>query len=142
MKSLTVCQPYASLISSGLKKCENRTWHTSYRGLLYIHAGKSRAYLTEEPPATMPFGAVIAIANLVDCLPHDRIVRGHFDAKYPWLQEHEHAHGPWCWILESVSPIGPWPWPGKLGLFEIDENELGRAANLELGISEPLRGIG
>lgn len=51
MKALTVCQPYASLIARGKKRVENRTWSTSYRGHLYIHAGKSRKWLSSEMDA-------------------------------------------------------------------------------------------
>lgn len=35
---LSVQQPFASLILSGLKIVENRSWTTPYRGTLYIHA--------------------------------------------------------------------------------------------------------
>ena len=43
MKALTVLQPYAWAIVTGLKKIENRTWPTSHRGELLIHAGLSAA---------------------------------------------------------------------------------------------------
>ena len=45
MKALTICQPYPHLIMLGEKPVENRTWATSYRGPLAIHAGKSRQWL-------------------------------------------------------------------------------------------------
>jgi hypothetical protein len=45
MKTLSVRQPYASLICWGLKKIENRSWDTAYRGKLLIHAsGKPLAW--------------------------------------------------------------------------------------------------
>jgi hypothetical protein len=141
MKALTICQPYAELIRLGLKRVENRTWPTKYRGLMYIHAGKSRAWFDDDEQlirdfGRMPaFGAVVAIANLVDCLPYDAIQAGEFDKKYPWLRDHDHASGPWCFVLDNVNPIGPWPWRGAQGLFNIDEGELGAVANRELGIS-------
>jgi len=37
-KVLSIRQPYASLICYGIKKAENRTWKTDYRGKLLIHA--------------------------------------------------------------------------------------------------------
>lgn len=37
-KALTVKQPWAYLICSGVKDIENRTWRTNYRGRIYIHA--------------------------------------------------------------------------------------------------------
>lgn len=145
MKALTICQPYAHLIVQGKKRIENRTWPTPYRGLLYIHAGKSRSWLDAGmcngreidfgygiPTADMAFGAVVAIAKLVNCVKLEAIEAGRYDDIYPWAREHEHAEGPWCWILDSVSPVGPWPWRGAQGLFDIDEVELGLVANREI----------
>ena len=145
MKALTICQPYASLIARGEKRVENRTWPTSYRGRLYIHAGKSREWLSSDvdeegenygiPLAQMPFGAVVAVATLADCVHIDKVGKGMTGQRWPWLAEHEHTSGPWCWILANVTPIGPWPWRGAQGLFDIDDEELDRAANRQLGIT-------
>jgi hypothetical protein len=45
MKTLSIRQPYASLICRGIKKVENRSWETKYRGKLLIHAsGKPLAW--------------------------------------------------------------------------------------------------
>jgi hypothetical protein len=45
MKTLSIRQPYASLICKGIKTIENRTWKTNYRGKLLIHAsGKPLAF--------------------------------------------------------------------------------------------------
>ena len=38
VKTLSVRQPFASLICYGVKAVENRTWKTDYRGRLLIHA--------------------------------------------------------------------------------------------------------
>jgi hypothetical protein len=38
MKTLSVKQPYATLICAGIKRVENRTWTTDYRGRFLIHA--------------------------------------------------------------------------------------------------------
>lgn len=37
--ALTLHRPWAKLIMRGKKNIENRTWHTNYRGPMYIHAG-------------------------------------------------------------------------------------------------------
>lgn len=39
-KILTLSQPYASLVALGAKRIETRSWRTSYRGPLAIHAAK------------------------------------------------------------------------------------------------------
>jgi hypothetical protein len=128
------------LIRLGAKRVENRTWSTGYRGLIYIHAGKSLDWLTLNfektidvaygiPIDQMTFGAVVAIATLTDCVHIDRVGQPHIAAKYPWLERHKHTEGPWCWVLDNVTPIGPCPWKGEPGLFEIDEEALRRVAN-------------
>lgn len=38
MKALTLTQPWATLVAIGAKKIETRSWYTSYRGPLAIHA--------------------------------------------------------------------------------------------------------
>jgi hypothetical protein len=38
MKIITIRQPWAHLIVNGSKNIENRTWPTSYRGPVLIHA--------------------------------------------------------------------------------------------------------
>ena len=45
MKTLSIRQPFASLICRGIKTIENRSWNTTYRGKLQIHAsGKPLAW--------------------------------------------------------------------------------------------------
>ena len=45
MKTLSVKQPHATLICAGVKRVENRTWTTDFRGRLLIHAsGDFHAY--------------------------------------------------------------------------------------------------
>jgi hypothetical protein len=41
MKTLSIKQPWASLIAHGIKDIENRTWKTNFRGRIYIHASAS-----------------------------------------------------------------------------------------------------
>jgi hypothetical protein len=38
MKTITIKQPFAYLICSGIKDVENRTWKTNFRGRVLIHA--------------------------------------------------------------------------------------------------------
>lgn len=50
MKVLTLHQPYATAIALGHKRYETRSWWTSYRGPLAIHAAKG----LPGTPATSP----------------------------------------------------------------------------------------
>jgi len=115
MKALTICQPYAELIARGDKVIENRTWERPYRGPLAIHAGKTRTWMDEgddERYPVMVFGAIIAIATLVD------VVRLNDLPEH--LRDNEHANGPWCWLLRDVRRITPIAMDGKLGLWYVD----------------------
>lgn len=93
MKALTLTQPWATLVAIGAKRIETRSWSTTYRGPLAIHAGKGPSTIgwpqlqhmcrREEPfkstlgpvlngrhPAeVLPLGAIIAIAELVSVTP-------------------------------------------------------------------------
>lgn len=98
MKALTIKQPYASLITAGIKHYETRSWKTKYRGSLAIHSGKEtfRKLLRERFPVAsngytyhplyyeykkfmdivssfldldnLQYGAVLGTVDLVDCL--------------------------------------------------------------------------
>lgn len=143
MKALTICQPYAHLIVTGEKRVENRTWPTRYRGPLLIHAGKSKAWLTEEDGMYYPdgkprkidhdeatgkvfdFGALVGVAELVACLHIDKIEDGNYDTRYPWLREHAHTEGTWCWVLERPRRLHrAIPFRGALGLFDAPDHLL------------------
>jgi hypothetical protein len=89
VKALTLWQPWASLVAIGAKAIETRSWATKYRGPLAIHAAKRPIVLGSDPlwygdynvaqggtwlhgpglDAPMPFGAIVATAQLVDCVP-------------------------------------------------------------------------
>ncbi len=130
MKALTISQPFASLIASGEKWVENRTWETRYRGPLAIHAGKGTQYLTRRDLDGYPAGAVVAVAQLVGCAnlwdwsgytPSDDELFPNTKTRLKAFLDHEHTEGPWCWILEDVTPVQP---PvlatGRQGLWDIN----------------------
>lgn len=49
MKVLSLHQPWASLVAWGIKTIETRSWQTSYRGPLLIHAAKTTAGIDSLP---------------------------------------------------------------------------------------------
>ena len=84
MIALTIHQPWAWAVVEGHKALENRSWSTGYRGLLAIHASRTwdvagaEAVPTLLPPGvltpgmwrqTLPAGAVVGVAELVDVCP-------------------------------------------------------------------------
>lgn len=82
MKIISLHQYWASLMAHGFKKIETRSWSTSYRGWLAIHAAKTKAWRDEYKGSyaekmlssvgyktfdDLPFGAIVCIVNLTDC---------------------------------------------------------------------------
>ena len=55
MKAITLTQPWATLVAIGAKRIETRSWATSYRGPLAIHAAAGLG----------PVGGVRGLVNLV-----------------------------------------------------------------------------
>lgn len=127
MKALTISQPFASLIASGEKWVENRTWETLYRGPLAIHAGKGTQYLTRLELAQYPTSCIVAVARLVACYHLDSLdaTRTHeklhsYDLTIGEILRHKHAEGPFCWILANVRKLAePVHCRGALGLWDV-----------------------
>ncbi len=108
MRALTIHQPYADLIVDGFKKIENRTWRTHYRGLVAIHAGKSRARLGSRSGYRYTFGAIVGIATLHDCISFDAATR----VDPAW------SEGPECWhFVEPRRIATPISVSGSQGLW-------------------------
>jgi hypothetical protein len=146
IKALTILQPWASAIACGAKRIETRSWATKYRGLLLIHAGKGQppqpifveacraAGLRSNPGESccLPLGALIAVAELVDCLPTMHLARnGVFFTGRPdvtgRMTDQERALGNYIpdrygWVLANVRRLPtPIPYRGRQGLFNITE---------------------
>lgn len=95
---LSVKQPWAELIASGLKTLELRTWLTNYRGPLVIVASLKRA--DQHPGVDGPRGQAVALVELLDIRPATAadasdacVVPGRRD--YAWrLRLIRRLHGP------------------------------------------------
>lgn len=148
MKTLTLFQPWATLVAIGAKRFETRSWGTKYRGPLAIHAGKnkqfasmkSKDYLCDKDPFYsvlmkemavaqskwmyfMPFGAIVAICELDDCFE----ITGHRCFRF---SEQEGAFGDfhpgrYAWRLQNIRKLNlPIEAKGAMGLWEWDEKGL------------------
>lgn len=122
--SLTIHQPWASLIMGQYKLVENRTWRTNYRGPLIIHAGMNRKLLDTVPqlraegynlPDPLPLGSVLGVVLLTECEP--------INALPPRWIDDPFAEGPFGWCLSGVIPLAtPLTLSGKQGLFRPGED--------------------
>ena len=130
MKALTIRQPWASLIMAGHKLVENRTWSTSYRGPLLVHAGLKvdRAgysvleRMGVQAPQDLPSGVILGVVDLVDVVRWRRSGRGQGVLFDPYgLVDEPLAVGPVCWILRNPRLLAkPVPRAGRPGLWEAE----------------------
>lgn len=125
MKVLTVKQPFASLIINGYKKYEFRSWKTSYRGELYIHAGKGldkkRLDMVKEYNLDYPKGYIIGKVNLVDCVLVDKNMNKELNKMNPDIYTHDHT-GMYAWCLEDCEKLEkPIEAKGKLSIWNYEE---------------------
>ncbi len=148
LKALTLTQPWATLMAVGAKHIETRSWSTTHRGLLAIHAAKGfpawAEDICQEPfvcgalldagyvsrgttrtnPRDLPLGQVVAIASL------DRVER--ITQSYP-VTKMERAFGDYrvgrfAWHFSAIyrltSPIaargslGLWTWDPPVSFWE------------------------
>jgi len=132
MKAISILQPWASLVAAGSKRFETRSWATTYRGPLAIHASarlpvESRNLcdigfwaeamgIERGAWQRLPLGSVVATCRLVECVSTDRVrlSRGDLEAFFG-----DFSAGRWAWRLEDVRRL-PMPVPamGRLGLWE------------------------
>src|SRR4051812_20899098 len=110
MKAITIHQPYAELIAAGVKRVENRSWKTNFRGTVAIHAGRADSHELRDAATAhalefdeLTRGAIIAVGEIVDCVTLiDAKQRRLAGDGLAWLADHAHANGPYCWILANV----------------------------------------
>ena len=65
LRQLSVRQPWASLIASGRKSIELRSWSTSYRGPVLIVSG-AKPWAGEHGYELGPLGVTLCVVDLVD----------------------------------------------------------------------------
>lgn len=129
LTAVTLHQPWASLIAEGKKHYETRSWATDYRGPIAIHAAKklhedeSLISLLEVPTSEIPLGAIVAIAQLTDCILMDEefILKQSSFEQYLGLWE----VGRYAWKLENVRAIEPIAAAGKQGLWKWNQEAAG-----------------
>lgn len=141
MKALSFTQPWAQLVALGEKKVETRSWRTSTRGLVAIHAAKafpisawvlSRRYPYYGPAlepwiSRFPLGAIIGTVEIVDTWRTSALTSG---GKVISAKENAFGdYGPnrWAWNLQNPKLLAePIPCRGHLGLWQVpDEIEEG-----------------
>lgn len=159
IKALTIHQPWASAIAHGAKKIASRMRPTNYRGPMLIHAGVHRLTVVEREDIcpelwggvknpggpwdrynvfkwidNLPLGVIIAICDLVDCLPVAKLALYSVPVsrlelnRDEWRQERalgDYSPGRYGWVLANVRKLPePIPWRGQQGLWNFPVDKL------------------
>jgi hypothetical protein len=148
MKCLSLWQPWASLWMSGHKSFETRSWPTSHRGPIGVHAAKKRpieipglldmlradweAWSTALAAigcpvdhehrliglGGLPYGCLLGSGRLTGCVRID-------DLNTPELPERafgDYTPGRFAWRMSDRHPLPtPVPYRGSQGLFEVPD---------------------
>ncbi len=140
MKALTIIQPWATLLATGKKYCETRSWKTNYRGEILIHAGGTRfnyfsdvcqgrkdlaTYFKDagiESNAALqalPFKAFVGKAVLINCVqidsPMAELIRKQHPEEYAFGN---FTPGRYAWVMKDAALFDkPIPASGKQGLW-------------------------
>lgn len=155
--AISLWQPWASAVALKSKEYETRHWATNYRGPLVIHAARRlvrselelfrlrsfwRAALKLPPNLTIwghvPFGALVAICTLTDCLPTEDISSGYLDdirsdpetLGMGWTERSmgNFEPGRFAWRLQGVKILAkPIPFKGKQGFFRVPKSAIASA---------------
>lgn len=122
MKIISIRQPWASLIVTGLKDVENRTWSTRYRGPILIHASQradsiasdemERRFDVGPPPAPPLLGGIVGVAEIVDC------VQLHPSKWYAgeYVDRHGERKNHWALVLKNARTLTFVACKGQLGI--------------------------
>lgn len=132
MKALSVRQPWAWFILRAGKRIENRTWQTTHRGPVLLHASKgmTRAEYAagvedaavdtgEDYEAVIPGpkelkrGGIVGVMDIVGCRPNPRSLS---DLE-PWEGDEGFA-----WTIGGVMPLPFIECSGSLGLWDVPED--------------------
>ena len=116
--AISIRQPWAWAIIHAGKDVENRTWSTSFRGPVVIHAAKGMTRDENEAAAGfmhfqlgivaplsihLPRGGIVGVAEITGCVNR---------SGSPWF------FGPWGFTIANAQPVDFIPCKGALGFFE------------------------
>jgi hypothetical protein len=140
MHAITLRQPWAFAVMMGAKAIENRTWNTSHRGPLVIHAGRSVEHHLVDDVLARVAAARHLQHGRVRQLWRDYCVSGFVatatlhgvtrESEDPWFA------GPYGWLLKDLRPIRPVQARGRQGIFLLTQPEA-RAVRTQLSSPPP-----
>lgn len=131
MKALSLTQPWATAIALGIKQWETRSWPTSYRGEICIHAAKGFPQWAKEFAADLederkvkffdlPRQSIVAICELTECRQTETLV-----AEISTLEQQfgDYTRGRFAFRLINVRVLSdPVKVRGALGIWTVPDD--------------------
>ena len=131
MKVLSLTEPYATIIKEGKKTIETRSWKTSYRGKLYIHASSTKIpkeYKNNKELMSLVdinnlnYGYIICSCDLVDCIEMTKEFIENVKQNKNEDISGVYEKGRYAWILKNIEIIeNPIKAKGHLGIWNFEE---------------------
>ena len=126
MKTLSIREPYATLIKNKIKYVETRSWKTNYRGKVLIHSCKGKFQIKDKVKNLvnvdeLKYGYIICEADLIDCIFIDENYANKM--KKENLNNYlcgDYSVGRYAWVLSNIRLIKPIAISGQLGLWNYE----------------------
>lgn len=133
MKVLSIIEPWATLIKERKKFIETRSWKTSYRGELYIHASSKKINKKDKhtaellkliPNVHMGYGCILCKCKLVDCVYMNQKFLNQIQENKQEFLCGEYSLGRYAWILEDIEPLdAPIKTKGHLSIWNYEATD-------------------
>lgn len=132
MKVLSLTEPCATLIKEQKKHIETRSWKTSYRGELYIHASmtkipknwrENREFMALVKDISLNYGTIICKCQLIDCIymTKDYVNKMKKENPIEYICG-DYKEGRYAWVLENIEPLTePIPAKGHLSIWTYED---------------------
>jgi len=134
--ALSLTQPWATLVAIGAKRYETRSWQTSRRGWIAIHAAKGfpgwcQELCYQQPfaahlaaagynsPKDLPRGDVIALAQLGACISTNQWTPDEGSAEYEFG---DYSGDRFAWQFDDIRRLtDPFHARGALGIWTLPQ---------------------
>ena len=123
-KCLSLKQPFAELLVSGMKTIEVRKWKTKFRGQFLVHASKNIDEKACErlkiDQAKLVTGAVVGKASLYDVISYGS-KNSFLKDKNKHFASSNYSNPKYGFLVNQAKRFGiPIPISGKLGFFNVE----------------------
>lgn len=109
IKVITLKQPWATLVASGYKKYEFRSWNTKYRGEIYIHAGKGvdkkAIKRFESLNLEYPSSRILCKCDIIDTIKLDERINKIINSSNELVYGSNDNRTGYAWKLDNIEKV-------------------------------------